>query len=63
MRQHPEAARRLERLDDDIARLDRGHAPHEDLDLAVGWDLREIDLDLGRPPPRESPGHGLGLGL
>ena len=66
-RQHPEAGRRLARLDADIARLDRQLAPEVELDQAVGWDLRLIDLGLRPPTPEpptpEPPGHGLGLGL
>ncbi len=59
-RQHPEAGRRLSRLEADITRLDRQLAP--EVDQAVGLDLRLIDLGL-RPPTPEPPGHGLGLGL
>ncbi|MGH8975563.1 MAG: hypothetical protein ACRD0C_20445, partial [Acidimicrobiia bacterium] len=61
-RQHPEAGRRLCRLEADIARLDRQLAPEIELEPAVGWDLRLLDLGL-RPPAPEPPGHGLGLGL
>lgn len=63
-RQHPEATRRLSRLEAEIARLDRQLAPEVDLEPAVGWDLRLLDLGL-RPPAPEPPGHdhGLGLGL
>lgn len=61
-RQHPEATRRLDRLEADIARLDRQLAPEVELDQAVGWDLRLIDLGL-RPPTPEPPGHDLGLDL
>lgn len=66
-REHPEAGRRLSRLEADIARLDRQLAPEVELEPAVGWDLRLIDLGIRpptlEPPGHEPPGHDLGLGM
>ncbi|HSH59176.1 MAG TPA: hypothetical protein VK988_05940, partial [Acidimicrobiales bacterium] len=60
---HPEAARRLDRLDAELSELDP-QLPDPGLDLADGFDLRTIDLGLGSEP-RLEPGldRGLDLGI
>ncbi|HSH58986.1 MAG TPA: AAA family ATPase, partial [Acidimicrobiales bacterium] len=60
---HPEATRRLDRLDAELSALDP-QLPDPGLDLADGFDLRTIDLGLGSEP-RPEPGldRGLDLGI
>ncbi len=55
---HPEASRRLDRLDAELAAL-APQLPDPSVDLTAGFDLRTIDLGI-RPTP--GPDHGPELG-